>query len=233
MPLLTTNAVSFHSVIANEFHESYRRDANRLERLEVWRDYIDRFAAGTRFAYDMGCGTGILTSDLGVRVPQVMGIDGSPEMLAIARQTVEAKKLKNVSFRQELLPLSDRSKFPRADLIISSSCVEYIEPMRDALDCFKDLLNQGGILILSMPNRESLSRNLARFVHRLTGRPRYLRWVRHSVTVAQMRVELLAANLTYLEHKYFSGADRLNRILRWFFPERKTSNMILFVARRG
>ncbi len=61
------DAAAYYSGAASRFHASYAADANRQERLAVWGRFIDRFVAGASFAYDLGCGSGILACDLARR----------------------------------------------------------------------------------------------------------------------------------------------------------------------
>jgi hypothetical protein len=51
------------------------------------------------------------------------------------------------------------------------------------------------------------------------------------MTVDEIKRDLTGAGLEYLEHAYFGGADRVNRLLSSFLPPRLTSNMIIVAAR--
>jgi 2-polyprenyl-3-methyl-5-hydroxy-6-metoxy-1,4-benzoquinol methylase len=226
------DVVAYHSQIAREFHASYTNDPNRLERLQVWKTFIARHAGGSRFVYDMGCGSGVLACELAQAGKTVVGIDGSEIMLAIARKSAREKGLQSIRFEQHRLPLENVTDFRQADLVISSSCIEYIEPLVDVLKCFRDLVVPNGIVMVSMSNRDSLDRKLVRFVYRVTGRPRYQAHLRHFMTEASMRAALHEANLTFIEFAYFSGRDRRNRILSWFFSPRLSNNLMIVAARR-
>jgi hypothetical protein len=126
----------------------------------------------------------------------------------------------------------DTEGFRRANLVISSSAIEYLESIPAALQLLRGLLEDSGVLIFSISNRQSLSRGLVRMVHQLTGRPRYLAYLRHFMRVEEIKGALTAADLTYLEHAYFGGADRINRLLRICLPQRFATNMIIVVARK-
>ena len=58
----SSDAVAFHSQIASEFHESYKADPNRLERIRVWRACLARHARPATLAY----GLPVICSDLPV-----------------------------------------------------------------------------------------------------------------------------------------------------------------------
>jgi ubiquinone/menaquinone biosynthesis C-methylase UbiE len=226
------DGVGFYSEIAPDFHASYSWDANRRERMRVWDEFFDRYARGAAFAYDVGCGSGVLACALAERGIECIGIDGASGMLAIARRIAGERGLAHLSFQQHRLPISDTSEFRPADLVISSSAIEYLDSIPEALQFLRNLVKESGVVVFSVSNHDCLSRKLVRTIHRLTGRPRYLKFLRHFMTVNEIKRDLAGAGFDYLEHAYFGGADRLNRLLSHFLPPRATSNMIIVAARR-
>ena len=232
MATALTDAVAFYSRSASAFHSSYAKDANRLERIRVWEEFLDRYAPGARFAYDLGCGSGILVCELARRGIETVGIDGSAEMLAIAARTVRQHGYDNVQLQQQQLPIADTADFRPADLVISSSALEYLNSMEEALAFVRRLTAPGGVAIFSVSNHDSLSRKAVRLVHLLTKRPRYLAFLKHFMTVETVQAALRSAQLEYVEHAYFARADRTNRLLGLCLPARFSSNMIIVVARR-
>lgn len=225
------SATDYYSASAAEFHLSYETDPNRLERVAVWRDALDLHARGRDTAYDLGCGSGVITRELALRVRHVTAIDGAAGMLEIARAALRRDGVNNVEFRHGHLPLRNASGLAPADIVISSSALEYMDSLACALKFAGNLLAPNGILIFSMSNRQSLSRNLVRLVHRMTGHPAYLSYLRHFVTVGQLRSELATAGLRHVDDRYFGSADWLNRILAILLPRAVASNMILMIAR--
>ena len=226
------DAVSYYSGAAARFHESYAFDANRQERLEVWQRFIDRFIIGATFVYDLGCGSGILACELAQRGIETVGVDGAPGMLAIARRTAAEKGLKRATFIEHQLPIADPERWRPADALISSSALEYLPSLPDALLSIRKLLLPGSVLVFSVSNRESLSRAMVRFVHRITGHPRYFGLLKQFSTPEELKSDLRAAGYNYLDHAHFARSDRINRMLSWLFPERLASNMIIVAARR-
>lgn len=224
-------AVGYFSDAAEEFHASYDEDPNRLERLAVWRDYLDRHATAARTAYDLGCGSGILACELGRRGIDTVAIDGSETMLGIGRDLARARGLTTVRFEHRLLPLERGHGLPPADLVVSSSVLEYLSSVESALRSFRELLRPDGVLIFSVSNRDSLSRGLVRAVYRSTHRPRYFGLIRHMLTEEGIRDRLQAAGLRCVEHSYFGGADPLNRLLARVVSPRRASNMHIVAAR--
>lgn len=223
--------VAYYSSVAGAFHASYRSDANRSERLKIWKEYLDRFGGGALVAYDLGCGSGILTCELAQRGIETIGIDGAEGMLQIARNVARGKELQNVLFEQHRLPLVDAQLFRKADLVISSSALEYLDDIQVALQCVNNLLRQHGVVIFSVSNQAAVSRKLVRVVHQITGRPRYFKLLRQFMTVETLKSTLDAVGMTYLDHSYFEGGDRFNRLLSVVLPLRMSSNMIIVAAR--
>ena len=232
MATTLTDAVAFYSKNASMFHDSYAKDANRLERIRVWQEFLDRYTSGVRFVYDLGCGSGILVCELARRGIEVVGIDGSSEMLAIASQSMRQHGYDKVQLQRHQLPIADTSDFRSADLVISSSALEYFSSIEEALAFVRRLTAHGGIAIFSISNHDSLSRKVVRLVHRVIKRPRYLSYLKHFMTVETVKVALRSAQLEYVEHAYCARSDRINRLLGLCFPTRFSSNMIIVVARR-
>lgn len=232
MPVQAFDAPAYFSDVAAEFDGSYAHDANRLERLAVWQDFLSRHIAGARDAYDLGCGSGRLACAMGRRGIRTIGVDAAPGMLAIARRQAAQDGLDCVSFRQARLPVTDTTGWDPADAVIASSALEYLPSLPDALRSAHALLRPGGVLILSMSNRDAISRRLVRAVHAVTGRPRYLGLLHQFCTPDRLRSDLCRAGFRPLDHRYFAGKDRLNRLLGLALPPRLSCNMIIMAAHR-
>jgi 2-polyprenyl-3-methyl-5-hydroxy-6-metoxy-1,4-benzoquinol methylase len=226
------DGVTFYSKVAPDFHQSYATDANRLERMRVWNSFLDRYAGDATMAYDIGCGSGVLACEIAQRGIEIVGMDGAAGMLEIARQTARDRGLTNLTFEQHRLPMADTAGYRPADLVTSSSAIEYLDSIPEALLFLRSLLKDSAVVVFSVSNHDSISRKLVRLIHRLTGRPAYLAFLRHFMTVAQIKSALAETGFEYLEHAYFGGADRLNRVLNRFLPVRRTSNMIIIAARK-
>ena len=129
----TNAAIEYHSKIAVEFHQSYQRAANRLERIRVWKMLIDRYGRNAALAYDLGCGSGILTCELAKRGIRAIGIDGSESMLQFAARTAAEQQISNINFVRHQQPLANPQMFSPADLVLSSSVIEYLPSVENAL----------------------------------------------------------------------------------------------------
>jgi predicted TPR repeat methyltransferase len=227
------HTVDFHTKIAEDFHDSYKADANRLERMQVWNDALGTYASDHYpLAYDIGCGTGRLTGEIALRADKVIAIDGAEGMLAIAERYLAQLGLLNTEFRHAMLPIADTAGMPPAPLVISSSVIEYVPDLEGAMAMLAKLMTPGGVLIFSMSNKHSLNRAVVRTVFRLTGKPEYFGHVIHFVDPAQLKTLVEGVGLQLVETRYFGGKDKLNRVLSALFPKRMSTNMVMAIARR-
>lgn len=234
MPLISPpdDAVSYYSAISQTFHASYERDANRLERVLLWKRFLDSHAIHAKTAYDIGCGSGLLACELAERSITTTGIDGAEGMLTIARSIAAKRKLTNLQFIQHILPIKDASHLSPVDMVVMSSAIEYLDSIKDTLLFVSKLLSTEGIFIFSISNRQSLSRKLVWLMHKLTGYPRYFGLIKHFMTVETIREALSQAGFVMVESAYFGRADKINHLLSWLLPERYASNMIMVAAQK-
>jgi SAM-dependent methyltransferase len=226
-----TDPVAYFSEIASEFHASYADDPNRRDRIITWRRALSRFAGQVNLAYDVGCGSGMLIGELAPYAQRIVAIDGSGEMLEIARKTVAPQLVPRTEFRQHRLPVQDDSLTP-GEIVISSSVVEYLESVDGSLAFMHRLLKPGGLFVFSISNRNSIKRRAVRLFYRFTGRPRYLGLVRHFLSVGDVRRAVENAGFELLGTEFFDNKDRFNRALSVLFPPEYCANLILAVARR-
>lgn len=105
---------------------------------------LDRLPIGD--ALDAACGTGRHAAHLAERGHRVVGVDASPEMLAIA----EAKVPGAVFHRGELtsIPLPDRS----VDLVVCALALCHLPDLVPVFAQFARVLRPGGHLVISDPH---------------------------------------------------------------------------------
>jgi ubiquinone/menaquinone biosynthesis C-methylase UbiE len=145
------------------------RDAKELAYLydlyvaPAWSEAFDQMVDGEieppkegRFL-DVGCGTGDYAIDLAIRGganTEVVGIDSSPEKLALARSKAEVKKLDRVEFRQgqmKSLELPD----DEFDLVIGDASMSPPSDISPALAELKRVARKGAIVVLKLTTRGS------------------------------------------------------------------------------
>ena len=131
-------------------------------RLAYIRDQIDahwqvdareRYALAGRSAIDVGCGAGLLAEPLARMGAKVTGVDAAPENIAAAR----------LHAGPQGLPIDYRVGSVEAltgpfDLVTSLEVVEHVSDVRAFVRGLAGALADDGLLILSTPNRTSLSR---------------------------------------------------------------------------
>ncbi len=146
---------------------------------------------------DAGCGTGLLLERIARRAPNTkrVGIDPSPEMLAVARQRLPADT-RLLQAGSEALPLGTQS----VDLLVSSSSLHCLPDAGPAIAEFSRVLRPGGRLILADWCADALSVRLMECSLRLLGRsPTY-------ALRTEKLLELFALNrLTLSELRRFSA----------------------------
>src|ERR1043166_4396293 len=175
----TDDAVSHFTGYVKQFHAYYQDRPEFHERWEIWRELLDRYSVPGGLSLDMGCGTGIFSFYLADKGGRVVGVDGAPDMVKFCDEQRVERGVQNIAFREGRLPTIDEAGLADADLIISSSVVEYVPDLDAALALFARLLKSGGTLILSMPNVRSISRNYERLKYTLTGQPAIYQHIIH------------------------------------------------------
>jgi SAM-dependent methyltransferase len=117
----------------------WRRDYST----ELYDAITDRTgAAAGRLAVDIGCGTGFVTTGLGRRGWNAIGVDFSAPMLAEAR-VAAGGTLRLMRARGELLPLRDAE----ASLVTCGTSFHWLAPV-PALEEFRRVLAPGGWVAL-------------------------------------------------------------------------------------
>jgi SAM-dependent methyltransferase len=97
-------------------------------------------------ALDAGCGTGRHTAELMRLGHRVIGVDASPEMLAVARRRLPGADLRAGEITR--LPVADGS----VDLVVCALALVHIPDLGAALAEFRRVLRPGGQLLISDPH---------------------------------------------------------------------------------
>ena len=133
-------------------------------RLAYIRDMIDqhwqadehgfRPLAG-KTALDVGCGAGLLAEPLARLGAQVTAVDAAPELIEVAKAHAEGQGL-TIDYRAVGVE-SIEGKF---DLITSMEVVEHVADPGSFIECLAKQLADGGLMILSTPNKTAWSKLL-------------------------------------------------------------------------
>jgi len=109
--------------------------------LHFHRWLLDRVPVPCENALDAGCGEGPLTPKLAARAGHVVGIDRSPEIIAMARQNATRDNITYVAgdLLTHPLPLEDFD-------FIAAVAVIHHAPFEMVMNRFASLLRRGGVL---------------------------------------------------------------------------------------
>jgi glycosyltransferase involved in cell wall biosynthesis/2-polyprenyl-3-methyl-5-hydroxy-6-metoxy-1,4-benzoquinol methylase len=175
------NAIDFHSETAIEFDGKYEKSAQFEQRYKVWTTLFEQYLKPQMKVLDAGCGSGIFSIYLAQKKCMVVGVDGSEKMIELCNRHSQAKKL-DVLFQQTILPFENIDNFTKQDVILCSSVLEYIADYEIVIEQFKELLNPKGMLIISMPNKDSWHRKIEKYIFKITGKPASYQYIQHVFT---------------------------------------------------
>lgn len=131
-------------------------------RLAYLRDAIDAHWGGDsagfeplagRTALDVGCGAGLLTEPLARMGARATGLDAAPENIGAARAHAAAAGLDLEYIAGGIEAVAGRW----FDLVVSMEVVEHVADTRAFAQGLADALADGGLMVLSTPNRTILS----------------------------------------------------------------------------
>jgi 2-polyprenyl-3-methyl-5-hydroxy-6-metoxy-1,4-benzoquinol methylase len=225
-------AISWHDSIAPAFRDGYVRSPGFRDRLRAWSTLIERYARPDDRVIDAGCGAGTLSFEAARIAASVDGIDGSEQMIALARAGAAEHGIANVAFDVALFEtLSDRAG--QYDLALCSSVLEYLPDLAAEIARLAALLRPDGRLILSLPNGRSRYRRFEAIAWRLTGRPRYYRYVRHVPSSTDVRAILKGLGFAVLETVYYADPPLPRFVNRLAGGPRYRKTMFAMVAARA
>lgn len=225
------DAVAWHNEIANRFDSRYQDSEMFRDRLSVWDEVLRLRLSGLSTVLDLGCGSGILSTLAAARATSVVAVDGSEEMLKLARESVRKHGLSNIRFVQGRLEEMSSLVSSPVDLIVCSSVFEYLADPTSFLKSCRDCLKPSGILLISVPDGGNWYRRLERILYNIVGRPRYYEFVRIVEEEADMSSRLRSAGFDVKEVRNHA-APPFAAVFRWFIPVTRTGTLNLFVAER-
>ena len=250
-------AVKTHSDQAGQFEARYESETKdpysncfvySRKRLQIWLERFIPAAGNGQRLLDVGCGTGHYLRDLEARGFRVAGVDGSEEMLKVARRINPGVDLRIADV--EGLPFEDAS----FDWVLSIEVLRYLPDFRRTAKEMARVLAPGGTAFVTACPRFNL--NAYALVNRLaaTGKVSGLTPLRqYFATGGELTRGFKAAGFDRVEvHGVYVGpinwVERLARpILRpllraWepldsgvadLGPLRELSNMFVVIARKA
>jgi ubiquinone/menaquinone biosynthesis C-methylase UbiE len=215
------DAVAYHRELAVGWEQRYKKPAF-VARQRAFEQCLAGHDLHGQNWLDAGCGSGTLARYLVEAGARVLGVDAAEEMIAMARelagQNVANQDVANVANQDApnkdapspqlrfehvatiaRLSLADQS----LDGVLCSSVLEYVPDPDACLAEFARVLRPGGLLVVSIANRNSLVRKAQIATHRLGHllRQRWCAFLDHS------RNEYAAAGFRALlkEHGFATG----------------------------
>ncbi len=151
--------------------------------------------AGKR-AIDVGCGAGLLTEPLARLGADVTGLDAAAENVAAASAHAEAVGL-TIDYRCADIETLEGEHF---DLVTSMEVIEHVTDPAAFIAALGRALAPGGLMLLSTPNRTTMSRlMLVEAAERLGQVPRGTHDWHKFLTPEELTAHLTAAGLTVLD----------------------------------
>lgn len=179
-------------------YQNSRHFRNRLSQALAW---LPEKTAPLNLL-DFGCGSGVLVSALLGMGHNITAVDASAGMIASTREHLQASGFDPKRYHLETLTQEDgQGEYLRRqyDGIYSLGVLEYVPAPHGLLSLWAKLLPPGGVLVLSLPNRHSLLRQLEGFIYRnpslfsavpgckhLTGPDCYLIHQKHQFSLADL-----------------------------------------------
>jgi len=224
------SAIDWHTSIATDFDAGYSRSANFKQRFTIFSDLIKKNSAPHKRVIDLGCGAGIFSAFAATLNYNVAAIDGSEAMIAIGKKRVEDKSISNIRFLVKDITELTGDDVEKSDLIICSSVLEYIRDIDKVFSVFDALLNDGGTVIVSIPNKSSIYRMLEKIAFTLFKRPKYYGFVKNVLPIDVASAFLTKRNFEITEIRYFCDTPILSRLLSGERFSKYTQNLYVIVA---
>jgi 2-polyprenyl-6-hydroxyphenyl methylase/3-demethylubiquinone-9 3-methyltransferase len=130
------------------------RNWHLKSRMSLVLETVDSLARPEGRMLDVGCGTGFLLEQLARRGYRGVGIDLSPESVAIARRRLEDLGVAD-RVRVDVGSAYEPPEGP-FDLVTLTDVLEHLEDPRACLRAIRERLAPAGLLVVSTPNRRSL-----------------------------------------------------------------------------
>lgn len=205
-----------------------RQLINQIIRDEVLR--LSRPAATIRLL-DFGCGSGVPLRDAAHLGLQVTGVDDSHSMIDVAHEELsDYGKQVTLEWLQTSWGKGDYQR-EAYDIVLCLSVLEFVSDISSLLCRLSARVHAGGILVVSVPNRQSWLRAIEKFVYlhpgpfrrfpaldHLTGPDSYLNYQTHQLTRDELSAMIQRHGLTEESYQFhvaptlLGGVESMDRI---------------------
>lgn len=230
---VAAGAVAYHALLARQWEQRYRKPAFRMREQVLLKSLHGWNLAGTLWL-DAGCGTGALSRWLAARGCGVLGVDASQEMVGEANQSAQ---LQNYAERLDFVQITSVAHLAlddgAVDGVLCSSVLEYVPDPSACLAEFSRVLKPGGLLVVSVPNRNSLVRRMQLACHYCGDRLgqswcKFLDYSRHQYSSREFARLLARSGFAGRKLVPFGGPlPRLAQLSRRWAP------LLMFVAQKS
>jgi ubiquinone/menaquinone biosynthesis C-methylase UbiE len=212
--------IEFHRRTAASYDEDVTREY-AVYHAHALEPFLDRVAArhpGGR-ALDLGCGTGVVTLALARRGLEVVGVDHSAEMLAIAERKAEEAGFANRCTFETADVRALRFADDEFDCVTCQGLLHHLEQVDPCLRELARVLRPGGLFFISEPcGDETPIKRFLRLVwsalplRRFAAPAQEVETVEKPVSASDLRRALDAAGLRY-ELEFLTHVPPLRRRL--------------------
>ena len=124
---------------------------------QVWaRELLLKLALrGDESVLDIGCGDGRITAEIAHQIPNgnVIGVDSSHDMIALARKNFPAERHSNLLFeRIDARSLPFKEQF---DIVFSNAALHWIKDHKPVISGIKNSLKPNGRMLLQMGGKRN------------------------------------------------------------------------------
>jgi 2-polyprenyl-3-methyl-5-hydroxy-6-metoxy-1,4-benzoquinol methylase len=225
------NLINFFNKRAQKFSNKYYKVKNFKERYQFLtnksKNLLKNNLKKNIKILDYGCGDGTFSIALSYH-GSVTAVDGSKNMIKLAKRKMTYKKNKNINFiLSDLNHYTSNKKF---ELVFCSSVMEYLENFSKHLDKLHSSLNKNGTLLLTLPNSRSFYRAIELFMFKLFNIPKYYNYIKLNQNENYYRKIFIKKNFLISDVNYFS--DNLKILDYLGISPKYKSSMILFTLKK-
>jgi len=229
---VAADAVAYHASLAQHWEQRYCKPSFQMRETVLLQSLRGWNLAGSLWL-DAGCGSGALSRWLAARGCGVLGVDASHEMVGAANQSAQ---LQEYSERLDFVRITSVAHLALDDAsldgVLCSSVLEYMPDPSACLAEFARVLKPGGLLVVSVPNRNSLVRRMQLGCHYFGSRLgqswcKFLDYSRHQYSPGEF-ARLLSLS-GFAERKLVPFGGPLPGLAR---RSRRWAPLLMFVAQK-
>jgi|WetSurMetagenome_2_1015567.scaffolds.fasta_scaffold01302_11 SAM-dependent methyltransferase len=221
----------YFSKTSLEFDNYYNTDPAFQERFYIITDLLNKYKDNYKIAYDIGCGSGVFSFYMANLNKNVLGVDFSESMIEICNNN--NVDFDNLKFICKQVPFSINEEIGKADLILASSLLEYIFDINLTIDFFKKLLNDNGLVIISIPNSFSVYRKFEKISYKLFKKPEYLKYTKFKYKIDEFDKLMETKGFGKIESDFFSYKFPKNNFMSSMFNTKHVNSMYLGVYKKN